>query len=127
MFGQFCANKSTLAAHVPRIFEASAIELDRHAPKASCMETTKEKPMAVTKRRRSRPYRLEPHYTIRQVGEALHLSDGGVHGLIREKRLRSVLVGRNRLIPASAVEEFLAKARKAKRRPTGFAAKGKRK
>lgn len=52
---------------------------------------------------------LEPVlYRVRDVTEILNLSRTVVYDLIRAGRLRSVKEGRARLIPASAVREYLA-------------------
>jgi excisionase family DNA binding protein len=53
--------------------------------------------------------RLEPVlYRVCDVTEILHLSRTVVFDLIRTGRLRSVKEGRARLIPASAVRDYLA-------------------
>ena len=44
---------------------------------------------------------------VNQVCEQLGLSRSLVYGLLSEGRLRSLRVGRRRLVPASAVDEFI--------------------
>jgi excisionase family DNA binding protein len=46
--------------------------------------------------------------TIEQVQQRLNVGRSTVFGLIKEKKLRSVMVGRRRLIPESALAEFIA-------------------
>lgn len=43
-----------------------------------------------------------------EVGQILGIGRNGVYDLLREKKLRSINVGRKILIPLSAIEEFLA-------------------
>jgi excisionase family DNA binding protein len=46
--------------------------------------------------------------TIEQVQQRLNVGRSTVFGLIKKKQLRSVMVGRRRLIPESALAEFIA-------------------
>jgi excisionase family DNA binding protein len=46
--------------------------------------------------------------TVEQVQARLNVGRSTVFALIKEKKLRSVMVGRRRLIPESALTEFIA-------------------
>jgi excisionase family DNA binding protein len=52
---------------------------------------------------------FEEYYTKKQLQEAWKVSERKVERLIAEGKLASTLIGRSRRIPASAVEEYLAK------------------
>ena len=47
-------------------------------------------------------------FRVEEAAEALGLGRDSVFKLLREGRLRSVMVGSRRLIPVAAVHEFLA-------------------
>lgn len=64
---------------------------------------------AVTTRPKSRGPATEPVlYRVPDVMELLNMSRTAVYQLIREGRLRAVHEGRSRLIPASAITEYVA-------------------
>lgn len=46
-------------------------------------------------------------YSVREVAEMTSLSVQGVKQLVRSGELRSVLIGRRRLVPVEAVTELL--------------------
>jgi excisionase family DNA binding protein len=47
-------------------------------------------------------------YTVREFAKTLKISDGLAYKLIRENRVRSVLIGDRRLIPATVVADILS-------------------
>lgn len=47
-------------------------------------------------------------YDVSEAAEALRLSRSALYELIRSSRLRTVKVGRRRLVPISALEEYVA-------------------
>jgi excisionase family DNA binding protein len=52
--------------------------------------------------------RIERHaYAIDEVAESLDLSIGGVYGLIKSGRLRTVKLGRRRLVPADELRRLV--------------------
>jgi excisionase family DNA binding protein len=46
-------------------------------------------------------------YDVDEAAEALRLSRSALYELIRSRRLRSVKAGRRRLVPVSALEEYV--------------------
>jgi excisionase family DNA binding protein len=47
-------------------------------------------------------------YRVEEAADALHLSRSVVYELIRSGRLRTVKAGRRRLVPVSALAEYVA-------------------
>lgn len=47
--------------------------------------------------------------TVDEAARRLHLSRPVIYGLINSGRLRSLLIGRARRIPAQALEDFIAR------------------
>ena len=59
-------------------------------------------------RTETRPVVTAVLYEVDEAAEALRLSRSGVYELIRSGRLRSVKSGRRRLVPVSALAEYVA-------------------
>jgi excisionase family DNA binding protein len=51
--------------------------------------------------------RIGQRYPVSEIAEVCGVTDKVIYGLIERRRLRSVKVGRDRLVPAEALEEFL--------------------
>lgn len=47
-------------------------------------------------------------YTVAEAAQSLHISRDGIYELIRSGRLRTVMLGRRRLVPVSALHAFIA-------------------
>jgi excisionase family DNA binding protein len=47
-------------------------------------------------------------YRVEEAAEALRLSRSVIYELIRSSRLRTVKVGRRRLVPVAALDEYVA-------------------
>ena len=54
---------------------------------------------------------LEQHLTIEETAKALNISKKSVWNFVYSRRIGSVLIGRSRRIPVSAVEELLNRGR----------------
>jgi excisionase family DNA binding protein len=48
--------------------------------------------------------------TVDETAERLRVSRWSVYNLIRANQLRTVKIGRRRLVPAAALDEFLARS-----------------
>jgi len=54
---------------------------------------------------------VEQHLTIEETAKALGISKKSVWNFVYQRRIGSVLIGRSRRIPVSAIEELLARGK----------------
>jgi excisionase family DNA binding protein len=62
----------------------------------------------VSPTRKALPVPARALYTIPEAMELLNLSRTTIYALIRSKRLRTVTEGRSRLVPAVAIDAYVA-------------------